>query len=66
MALLLEKGVRKVAITGIQVSDIEAVRPGPSYTVDTLAELNVQLPEGELFLIVSESLTLGSSAVPAV
>ncbi|MGI8429101.1 MAG: nicotinate-nucleotide adenylyltransferase [Solirubrobacteraceae bacterium] len=34
------------------VSDLEAVRPGPSYTVDTLAQLHRTAPDNELFLIV--------------
>jgi nicotinate-nucleotide adenylyltransferase len=34
------------------VSDIELVRDGPSYTVDTLAALHEADPEQELFLIV--------------
>jgi nicotinate-nucleotide adenylyltransferase len=34
------------------VSDLEATREGPSYTVDTLEELHAREPESELFLIV--------------
>jgi len=34
------------------VSELEARRPGPSYTVDTLAQLHQTEPENELFLIV--------------
>ncbi len=35
---------------GFEVSDVELRRAGPSYTVDTLAELGI--PRGDLFLIV--------------
>ncbi|MCI0340307.1 MAG: nicotinate (nicotinamide) nucleotide adenylyltransferase [Planctomycetales bacterium] len=31
---------------GLEVSDIEARRPGPSFTVETLRELRAALPEG--------------------
>jgi nicotinate-nucleotide adenylyltransferase len=41
------------------VSDLEARRPGPSYTVDTLAELHDLEPESELFLIVGGDIALG-------
>lgn len=34
------------------VSDVELERPGPSYTVDTLAELHERDPEGALFLLL--------------
>ena len=33
-------------------TDLELLRPGPSYTVDTLAELHRLHPEAELFLIL--------------
>jgi nicotinate-nucleotide adenylyltransferase len=36
----------------ITVSRIEVDRPGPSYTVDTLAELRKRSPDDELFLIL--------------
>jgi nicotinate-nucleotide adenylyltransferase len=46
----------RLAIAGderrLEVSDLEARRPGPSYTVDTLEELHAQQPESELHLIV--------------
>ncbi|HEY8816594.1 MAG TPA: nicotinate-nucleotide adenylyltransferase [Candidatus Dormibacteraeota bacterium] len=35
-----------------EVSDIELKREGPSYTVDTLAQLQKQQPDDELFLIL--------------
>ena len=37
---------------GVEVSDIELRRPGPSYTVDTLAELQAEHPDAELFLVL--------------
>ena len=37
---------------GVQVSRIEADRPGPSYTIDTLRALHDQSPEHELTFIV--------------
>jgi len=39
-------------IDGLEASRLEIDRGGPSYTVDTLAELRAQQPGGELFLIV--------------
>jgi nicotinate-nucleotide adenylyltransferase len=44
-----------LAISGhpaFQISEIEKDRPGPSYTVDTLAELKTLHPDVELFLLV--------------
>jgi nicotinate-nucleotide adenylyltransferase len=41
------------------VSDIECVRPGPSFTVDTLQELNLGAPHSELFLIVGGDIAAG-------
>jgi nicotinate-nucleotide adenylyltransferase len=43
----------------LEVSDIEAVREGPSYTVDTLAELRSQAPDNELFLVVGGDIAAG-------
>jgi nicotinate-nucleotide adenylyltransferase len=42
-----------------RVSDLEIGRPGPSYTVDTLVELNSQVPDSELFLIVGGDVAAG-------
>lgn len=42
-----------------EVSDIEVRRAGPSYTVDTLAELNSSEPDSELFLIVGGDVAAG-------
>ncbi len=41
------------------VSDLEAVRPGPSYTVDTLAQLHSSAPDNELFLILGGDVAAG-------
>ncbi len=41
------------------VSDLEIVRPGPSYTVDTLGQLQSQAPDSELFLIVGGDVAAG-------
>jgi nicotinate-nucleotide adenylyltransferase len=42
-----------------EVSDLEMHRSGPSYTVDTLAELNLKAPDSELFLIVGGDVAAG-------
>jgi nicotinate-nucleotide adenylyltransferase len=41
------------------VSDLEVVRPGPSYTVDTLKELTSKAPDSELFLILGGDIAAG-------
>lgn len=41
------------------VSDLELLRSGPSYTVDTLNELHSQVPDNELFLIVGGDVAAG-------
>ena len=41
------------------VSDLELGREGPSYTVDTLAELSTHDPQAELFLIVGGDIAAG-------
>ena len=38
----------------VRVEALETLRPGPSYTVDTLRELKAQIPHAELFLIMGE------------
>jgi nicotinate-nucleotide adenylyltransferase len=43
------------------VCDIELERPGPSYTVDTLRELNAREPESELTFIVGGDMALSLS-----
>ena len=40
------------AITGLEASDIEVRRGGPTYTADTLAEIDSTSPGAELWLIV--------------
>jgi nicotinate-nucleotide adenylyltransferase len=42
-----------------EVSDVELTRDGPSYTVDTLEELNSSAPDTELFLIVGGDIAAG-------
>ena len=53
----------RLAIAGqedhLAVSDLEAKREGPSYTVDTLEELHAEHPESELFLIVGADVAIG-------
>jgi nicotinate-nucleotide adenylyltransferase len=41
------------------VSDLEAQRDGPSYTIDTLRELHDREPDTELFLIVGGDIAAG-------
>lgn len=41
------------------VSDVDVVRPGPSYTVETLADLRALHPDSELHLIVGADLVAG-------
>jgi nicotinate-nucleotide adenylyltransferase len=52
----------RLAVQGddrFSVSDLELSRPGPSYTVDTLDELNSSEPNNELFLIVGGDVAAG-------
>jgi len=52
----------RLAVQGddrFSVSDLELARPGPSYTVDTLEELNSSEPNNELFLIVGGDIAAG-------
>jgi nicotinate-nucleotide adenylyltransferase len=53
----------RVAIAGhgdhLSVSDLEARREGPSFTVDTLEALHATEPESELFLIVGADVAIG-------
>lgn len=39
-------------IDGVEASDLEIVRGGPSFTVDTLGELRRRGPDDELFLVL--------------
>jgi nicotinate-nucleotide adenylyltransferase len=53
----------RLAIAGqedhLAVSDVEANREGPSYTVDTLEGLHADHPESEIFLIVGADVAIG-------
>jgi nicotinate-nucleotide adenylyltransferase len=53
----------RLAIQGderrFEVSDLEAGRAGPSYTVDTLEQLRSRMPDNELFLIVGGDVAVG-------
>jgi nicotinate-nucleotide adenylyltransferase len=52
----------RAAVAGddrFDVSDIEVVRQGTSYTVDTLKELKSHAPDNELFLIVGGDVAAG-------
>jgi nicotinate-nucleotide adenylyltransferase len=42
-----------------EVSELEAARSGPSYTVDTLSELHSNAPDNDLFLIVGGDIAAG-------
>ena len=55
-------GMCRLAIAGDErfaVSDIEARRDGPSYTVDTIEALHANQPESEFFLILGGDVALG-------
>ena len=45
-----------------EVSDLEVLREGPSYTVDTLCALSSLMPDSELFLIVGGDVAAGLPA----
>ena len=53
----------RLAVAGdderFEVSDLEARREGPSYTVDTLEQLHSRIPDNELFLIVGADVAVG-------
>jgi len=52
----------RLAVDGderFSVSDLETVRPGPSFTVDTLQELHATEPDNALFLIVGGDVAAG-------
>ena len=46
-------------VPGLEASDLEVRRTGPSYTVDTLRELHDLEPEADLFLIVGSDVAAG-------
>jgi nicotinate-nucleotide adenylyltransferase len=54
---LVEAAVGDVA--GLEVSDVEIERGGPSYTADTLAALHERQPGAELFVIVGSDAAAG-------
>jgi nicotinate-nucleotide adenylyltransferase len=53
----------RLAVAGdeerFEVSDLEARREGPSYTVDTLEQLHSRMPDSQLFLIVGGDVAVG-------
>ncbi len=52
----------RLAVNGdqrFQVSDMELVRDGPSYTLDTLLELHANGPDNDLFLILGGDIAAG-------
>ena len=52
----------RLAVDGderLEVCDLEVRRGGPSYTVDTLRELHVRMPEDDLTFIVGGDIALG-------
>ncbi len=53
----------RLAVAGdeerLEVSDLEARREGPSFTVDTLEQLHSRMPDNELFLIVGADVAVG-------
>jgi nicotinate-nucleotide adenylyltransferase len=57
---LLRLAVAELHDPLVSVSDVEVRRPGPSYTADTLEELQAQAPEGRLVL------ALGSDAAASL
>lgn len=46
-------------VDGLEASDVEVRRTGPSYTVDTLDELRAAEPDAELFLILGNDAANG-------
>lgn len=54
---MLQAAVR--GVEGFMVDERELHRPGPSYTVDTLAELRREFPQAQLALIVGMDAFLG-------
>jgi nicotinate-nucleotide adenylyltransferase len=59
-------------LDGVEASDLEIRRGGPSYTVDTLEELHRDDPTAELFLVVGSDAASGigtwerSASIPAM
>ena len=46
-------------IDGLEVCDLEVRRPGPTYTVDTMAQLRAAHPGDELFLVLGADAAAG-------
>ena len=46
-------------LDGVEASDMEMRRPGPTYTADTLLELRQSEPDAELFLLVGSDAAAG-------
>jgi nicotinate-nucleotide adenylyltransferase len=46
-------------VEGVEASDLELRRPGPSYMADTLNEIRAEEPDAELFLIVGSDVAAG-------
>jgi nicotinate-nucleotide adenylyltransferase len=46
-------------LEGVEASDLEILRGGPSYTVDTLEELRARDPDGRRFLILGSDAAAG-------
>ncbi|OQB24169.1 MAG: Nicotinate-nucleotide adenylyltransferase [Firmicutes bacterium ADurb.Bin182] len=57
-ARLIMTGMAAADKEGIEVSQIEFMREGPSYTADTIKELEMMYPSDELFLIVGADMLL--------
>lgn len=47
---------------GVDVSDIEVMRPGPSYTCETLEAISQQDPDSELYLLLGADSAAGIGA----
>lgn len=47
---------------GVEVSDLEVLRAGPSYTCDTLEAINDQEPDSELYLLLGADAAAGIGA----
>jgi nicotinate-nucleotide adenylyltransferase len=54
---MLELAIRSENLQEHVVSHLEAERPGPSYTVDTLALLKQQYPHGTFFLLMGSDMS---------
>jgi nicotinate-nucleotide adenylyltransferase len=48
-----------VGVPGVAVSDVEVVRAGPSYTIDTVQHLRAEDPERDLVVIMGRDSAIG-------